>query len=333
MKRRDAARALALAPLAGSPLAWSGLARAQPASPARWSPGRPVRLMVGFAPGGSTDISARLIADAIAAPLGQPVVVENRVGAAGNLASEAVARSAPDGHTFVVASVGTHATNQFLYPDIPFHVVDDFTPVSLVLVSGCVLVVHPSLPATSVAELIALARARPGALDMGTSGAGGTQHFAGALFEEQAGVSFTHVPYRGGAPAMADLLAGRVQVIFSPLAEAMPYIASGQIRPLGVSRTRPMPALPEVPPIAETVGGYEFNSWIGLFGPARMPEPIVERVSAAVAEAVRAPATRRRMEELGYLPAGGSAAEMARLQRDDVTLMERLVRLTGAASR
>jgi len=287
---------------------------------------------VGFAAGGSTDITARIVAEAISDPLGQPVVVENRVGAAGNIGSEAVARSAPDGHTFVVASVGTHATNQFLYSNMNFHVVNDFTPISLVLVSGCVLVVHPSVPAQNVAELIAYLRANPGKVNLGTSGAGGSQHFAGALFEEQAEVRFTHIPYRGGAPAMTDLIAGRVHVIFSPLAEAMPYIRAGQIRPLGVSRLQRMPALPDVPVIADTVPGYEFNSWIGIFGPARTPEAVVQRVSDVFAKAVKSPATRQRLEDQGYLPVGGSAEDLARLQRDDVALMERLVRITGAAT-
>ncbi|MCW8086712.1 Bug family tripartite tricarboxylate transporter substrate binding protein [Sabulicella glaciei] len=322
MQRRSLAAALALAPLAVP-------AFAQGTAP--WQPERPIRFVVGFAAGGSTDITGRLVAEAISPALGQPVVVENRVGAAGNIGSEAVARAAPDGHTFVVASVGTHTTNQFLYPNMGFHVVNDFTPVSLVLTSSAVLVVHPSVRARSVAELIALARENPGGLNLGTSGTGATQHFAAALFEEKAGVRFTHVPYRGGAPAMADLLAGRVQVIFSPLAEAMGGIRGGQIIPLGVTRNGRMPALPEVPPISDTVPGYEFNSWIGIFGPPRLPEPIVRRMSQVIAEAVRSPATRQRMEDLGYLPEGGSAEDLARVQQRDFALMEHLVRVTGAA--
>lgn len=297
-----------------------------------WKPERPVRFVVGFAAGGSTDTSARLIANGIAGPLGQPVVVENRVGAAGNLGSENVARSAPDGYSFVVASVGTHATNQFLYPDMPFHVVRDFTPVSLVLISGTVLVVRPTLEVRSVTDLIAYAKQNPGKLNLGTGGSGSSQHFAGALFENRAGVTFTHIPYRGGAPAMADLVASRVDVIFSPLAEAMGFIRSGQIRALGTSRLERMPATPNLPAIAETVPGYEFNSWIGLFGPAKLPAPIVERMSAEVAKVVRTDATRKRMEELGYIPVGGTAQDMAEAQRRDVAAMEELARLTGLYS-
>jgi tripartite-type tricarboxylate transporter receptor subunit TctC len=325
MDRRALLRALGAMPLL------STLPAAAQTAPA-WRPDRPIRFVVGFAAGGSTDTSARLVANAIGGPLGQPVVVENRVGGAGNIGSEHVARSAPDGLTYVVASVGTHATNQFLYRSLPFHVVNDFTPVSLVLVSGAVAVVRPSLPVRSVAELIAHARANPGKINLGTSGVGGTQHFAAALFEQKAGVQFTHIPYRGGAPAMADLVAGRLDLVFSPLAETMSFIQSGQVRPLGVTRLERMPGLPEIPPIAETVPGYEFNSWIGVFGPARLPAGIVRTMSDIIAAAVRTPEVNARMTELGYLPMGGGAEQMAELQRRDVALMEELVRLTGASA-
>ncbi len=325
MNRRSLLRAIGAAPLvpASSVLAQGA---------ATWRPDRPVRFVVGFAAGGSTDTSARLVADAISGPLGQPVVVENRTGAAGNIGSEFVARSAPDGLTYVVASVGTHATNQFLYKHLPFNVVDDFTPVSLVLASAAVAVVKPSLPVRNVAELVAHARANPGKLDIGTSGVGGTQHFAAALFEQKAGVSFTHIPYRGGAPAMADLVAGRLDLIFSPLAEAMSFIQSGQVRALGVTRTQRMPALPDVPPIAETVPGYEFNSWIGIFGPARLPPNVVAGMSGLISAGVRKPEVSRRMASLGYLPVGGGPEEMARTQRRDLATMQELVRITGASA-
>jgi tripartite-type tricarboxylate transporter receptor subunit TctC len=255
------------------------------------------------------------------------VVVENR-----NVGSEHVARSALDGHTFVVASVGTHATNQFLYKNLPFHVVQDFTPVSLVLVSGAVAVVRPPLQVRSVADLIAHAQANPGGINLGTSGVGGTQQFAAALFEQKTGVRFAHIPYRGGAPAMADLVAGRLDLIFSPLAETMSFIQSGQVRSLGVTRAQRMPALPDVPPIADTVPGYEFNSWIGILGPANLPANIVQVMSQTVAAAVRSLEVNQRMVALGYLPVGGDAEQMADFQGRDVALTEELVRLTGASA-
>ncbi len=324
MDRRSLLRALGAAPLVSA-------LPAHAQAPA-WRPDRPIRFIVGFAAGGSTDTSARIVANAISPRLGQPVVIENRVGAAGNIGSEHVARSAPDGHTYVVASVGTHATNQFLYRALPFHVARDFSPVALVLVSAAVIVVKPSLPVNSVAELVAYARANPGRLNIGTSGVGGTQHFAAALFEQRAGVQFTHVPYRGGAPAMQDLVGGRLDLVFSPLAETMSFIQSGQVRALGVTRTDRMPALPDVPAISDTVPGYAFNSWIGIFGPARLPAPIVNAMSSVIADGVRQPEVNRRMVELGYLPVGGDAEAMADLQRRDLALMEELVRLTGASA-
>ncbi|NMJ39823.1 tripartite tricarboxylate transporter substrate binding protein [Roseomonas sp. JC162] len=325
MDRRSLLRALGAAPLMP---ALPAVAQGTPG----WKPDRPVRFVVGFAAGGSTDTTARLVANAIGGTLGQPVVVENRVGGAGNIGSEHVARSAPDGLTYVVASVGTHATNQFLYKSLPFHVANDFTPVSLVLVSGAVAVVHPSLAVRSVAELVAYARANPGKINIGTSGVGSTQHFAAALFEQRAGVQFTHIPYRGGAPAMSDLVAGRLDLVFSPLAETMSFIQSGQVRPLGISRTERMPALPDIPPIADTVPGYAFNSWIGIFGPARLPANIVQTMSQAITAGVRSPEVNQRMTSLGYLPVGGGPEAMADLQRRDLVLMEELVRLTGASA-
>lgn len=320
MNRRDFARALAAAPLLPS------LASAQ----ASWNPDRPIRFVVGFAPGGSTDSSGRVVADGISGLLGQPVVVENRVGASGNIGSEFVARSAPDGYTYVVASVGTHATNQFLFRNMGFHVVRDFTPVSLVVVAGALLAVHPSVPVRNLTEFIAHAKANPGKLNMGTSGPGSTQHFAGALFEQKAGVQFTHIPYRGGAPAMQDLIAGRLDVLFAPLAESLSFARAEQIRPLATTRPERMPSLPDIPAIAETVPGYNFSSWIGIFGPAGLPQPVVQRMSTAIAEAVRTPRTRERLEGLGYIPVGGDAAAMTEMQRQDVIQMEELVRLTGA---
>jgi tripartite-type tricarboxylate transporter receptor subunit TctC len=210
-----------------------------------------------------------------------------------------------------------------------FHVVRDFAPVSLVLLSGCVVVVHPSLPIQNVSELISYARANPGRLNLGTSGPGGSQHFAAALFEQKASVRFTHIPYRGGAPAMLDLVAGRLDIIFSPMAEAMPFVHSQQVRPIGVSRLQRVPSLPTIPTVAETVPGYEFNSWIGIFAPAGTPANIIQAMSKAIADAVRVPDVRQRLEDLGYLPVGGSSEEMADLQRRDVALMEELARLTG----
>jgi tripartite-type tricarboxylate transporter receptor subunit TctC len=305
-------------------------ARAQPISTGGWSPDRPVRLLVGFAPGGSTDTTARVVAQAITPGLGQSVLVENRTGAGGNVASEYVARSAPDGYTLVMGSLGTHATNQALYRNLPFHVVRDFAPVSLVALSSGLLVVHPSVPVRSVTELIARARANPGGLSCGTGGSGSSQHFAAALFEHQAGVRFTQVSYRGGAPAMADLLSGRIDLIFAPVVEAIQQVRSGQLRPLGITRRERSAQLPEVPAIGEELPGYVFTSWLGLFAPAGTPAPVVARLSREVALAARTPQMRERMEQLGYEPVGSTPEEFATFQAAELPRVAELVRLSGA---
>ncbi len=327
MKRRDV-----LPLLAAVPLLSAAAARAQPSSPGpSWSPDRPVRFVVGFAPGGSTDTTARVVAQAIAPGLGQPVVVENRTGAAGNVATEHVARSAPDGHTLVVASMGSHATNAALYRDLPFDVARDFTPVTLIALSACLLVVHPSVPARSVAELVARAKASPGALNCGIAGAGSSQHFAAALFEHRAGGRFTQVSYRGGAPAMADLVSGRLDLMFTPVVEAIQQVRSGQVRALGITRAERSAQLPDLPAIAEALPGYAFTSWLGLFAPAGTPAPAVARVAREVAAALRAGPVRERMEQLGYEPVGSTPEEFAAFFAAELPRVAELVRLSGAS--
>ncbi len=327
MRRRDL-----LPLLAAAPLLPAAVVRAQQASPAAtWSPDRPVRFVVGFAPGGSTDTTARVVAQAVAPGLGQPVVVENRTGAAGNVATEHVARSAPDGHTLVVASMGSHATNAALYRDLPFDVVRDFAPVALVALSACLLVVHPSVPARSVAELVARAKASPGALNCGIAGAGSSQHFAAALFEHRAGVRFTQVSYRGGAPAMADLVSGRLDLMFTPVVEAIQQVRSGQVRALGTTRKERSAQLPEVPAVGEALPGYAFTSWLGLFAPAGTPAPAVARIAREVAAALRAGPARERLEQLGYEPVGSAPEEFAAFFAAELPRVAELVRLSGAS--
>jgi tripartite-type tricarboxylate transporter receptor subunit TctC len=327
MQRRTYVSLLAALPFAGLKQA-----SAQPAAGPVWKPSRAITFVVGFAPGGSTDTAARIVAEAVSMPLGQPVIVENRAGAAGNIGSEYVARSAPDGYTFVAGAIGTHAVNQFLYPEMGFHVVRDFAPVSLTLQNSCVLVVHPSIAPKSVAELAAQAKANPRHFNVGTAGAGSTQHLAAVLFERHAEVAFTHVPYRGGAPAIADLIAGRVDIVFAPIVEALPFIRGGQLRALGVSREDRSPILPEVPAINEALPGYVFNTWQGLFAPAKTPAHIVAGMSAAVASALQQPRTRQRLEELGFRPVGSTSEEFATFQQAELQKMEELVRFSGATA-
>lgn len=330
MKRRNLLPLLAMAPCLPA-AARVQLAPAGGAQSLGWSPDRPIRFLVGFAPGGSTDTTARVVAQGITAGLGQPVLVENRTGAAGNIATEHVARSAPDGHTLVVASMGSHATNAALYRDLPFDMVRDFVPVTLIAYSACLLVVHPGVPVRSVTELIARAKANPQGLNCGIAGAGSSQHFAAALFEHRAGIRFTQVSYRGGAPAIADLLSGRLDLIFAPVVESIQQVRAGQIRALGITRQARAAQMPEVPPIGEELPGYVFNSWLGLFAPAGTPGRAVARISREVATAMRAPQTRGRMEELGYEPVGSTPEEFAAFFRAELPRVAELVRISGAS--
>lgn len=324
MHRRTLLPALAALPFA---------ARAQSGSPGggqRWQPDRPIRMLVGFSAGGSTDTTARVVAQAITPALGQSVLVENRTGAGGNIASEAAARAAPDGYTLVMGSMGTHAVNQSLFPNLPFHVARDFAPVSLVALSHVLLVVHPSVQAQTVAELVALAKARPNGLNCGTGGSGTSQHFAAALFEQQAGVKFTQVAFRGGAPAILELMSGRIDLIFSPVVEALQQVRAGKIRALGISRTERSAQLPDVPTIAEGVPGYEFRSWLGVFAPAGTPAPVLGRLSSEISTALQQPETREKMIQLGYEPVGSTAAEFAAFQAEELPRVAELVQVSGA---
>lgn len=295
-----------------------------------WNPDRPIRFLVGFAAGGSTDTTARVVAQAITAGMGQPVLVENRTGAAGNIASEYVARSAPDGHTLVVGSMGTHATNAALYRNMSFDVVRDFAPISLVALSSSLVALHPAQPFRRISELIAFARANPGKLNCGIAGAGSSQHFAAATFEHAANVRFTQVSFRGGAPAMAELASGRIDVVFSPVVEAIELVRGGQVRALAITRAQRSPQLPDLPTVAEDLPGYTFASWLGVFAPAGTPAPIVERFSREIAAAMRRPEVRARMEMLGYEAVGSTAEEFATFQRAELPRVTEMVRISGA---
>jgi tripartite-type tricarboxylate transporter receptor subunit TctC len=316
-------RLIAAAPFL--PFATSALAQPD------WAPDRPIRLMVGFAPGGSTDVTARILAQAAAPGLGQQIMVENRPGAGGNLASEVVARAAPDGHTLVMGAVGTHAANQALYRNLPFHVVRDFAPVSLVVISYVLVVVHPAVPARTLPELLALARERPGALNAGTAGAGSSQHLAISLVEHLAGVRFTQVAYRGGNPAMQDLIGGRLDLIFAPTVEAIQHVRSGQVRALATGRPGGLPQLPGLAPIIEAVPGFDFRGWLGVFAPAGTPGPAIARLSREIALGVQRPEARERLEALGYEVVGSTAEEFGSFQAAEVPRLAEMVRLSGAA--
>src|SRR5262245_2432413 len=233
-------------------------------------PARPVRLIVGFPPGGVADMLARLIGQWLSERFGQPFVIENRPGAGGNIATEAVVRAPPDGHTLVMVSI-PHAINATLYDKLNFKFIRDIAPVASIMRAPGVMVVNPSVPANTVREFIAHVKTNPGKVNMASAGNGTTGHVFGELFKFMTGLNMVHVPYRGGAPAMTDLLGGQVQVYFGPVSESIEYIRTGRLRPLGVTSARRLEVLPDVPAIAEFVPGYEASGWHGIGAPAHTP--------------------------------------------------------------
>lgn len=293
---------------------------------ARW-PTRPIRLIVAFAAGGNTDLIARLLAERLAAELGQSVVVENRTGAAGIIGAEAVARSAPDGYTLFLGSLSTQAIHVSLYQGrLPYNPVTDFTPISRTTVGTHMLIVHPSLPATSVAELAALAKARPGAISYGSGGNGTSTHICGEMFRQMAGVELLHVPFRSTAPAATALLSGDIQMMFDTFSSAQPQVKQGRARALAVTSVQRNPAAPDIPTMAETLPGFEADTWDGVFAPALLPSPIVERVNAAVQASLAHPGFVSRLETAGLQPFPAGPAEFAAFQRAEVEKWGRAVR-------
>ena len=269
-------------------------------------PSKPVRLIVPFAPGGSTDIFARLIADRLAAPLGQSVVVENRAGAAGNIGAEAVARSAPDGYTLLMATTGVMAINNALYRNMTYDAAKEFDPVVFVASITNVLIVPPELPAQSVAELIALARREPGKLSFASSGAGSSTHMSAELFKSLSGTDILHIPYKGSGQALPDLMSGRVSMMFENMPGAVSHIRAGKVRALAVTGLRRSSAMPELPTVAESgVAGYESLSWSGIAAPAGMPRGTVERLNRDINAILATGDMRQKLAEQGADAIGG----------------------------
>ena len=262
-------------------------------------PDKPIRIVVPFPVGGVADTFGREIGRKLTESWGQPVVVDNRTGAGGNIGADMVAKSAPDGYTLVIGNIGTHAVNVSLLPVMPFDPIKDFTPIIHVLDAEGLLVVNPSIKATTVPELIALARVQPGTLSYGSAGVGTTSHLAGELFKSMTKVDIVHVPYKGNVPAITDLLGGQTAMIFATMPTVLPHVRAGKLRPLAVLGTARSPALPDVPTVAESVPGFEVSNWIGLFGPASMPPVIVARLNAEVQKIMRSPEIQKRLETEG----------------------------------
>ncbi|MDQ0028075.1 tripartite-type tricarboxylate transporter receptor subunit TctC [Variovorax paradoxus] len=306
--------------LAGAALLLAGLS----AHAGTW-PEKPVRLVVSYPPGGTVDAVARIIAPKLSAKLGQPVVIDNRGGAGGAIGGDLVAKSAPDGYT-VMLDASNHAQNPALRK-MPFDTLRDLAPVSLLVKVPNVLVVNPSAPMKSVADLIAQAKAKPGGINYASSGNGSAQHLAGELFASMAGVQITHVAYKGGGPALTDVMSGHVPVFFASLASSLPFIQGGKLRALAVTGKTPSPALPQLPTVAEAgLPGYEVYEWNAVFVPAGTPAPVVERLSKEFAATLRDPEVRTRLEALGAEVIGSSPAELDSFRRAEIVKWTRLAK-------
>ncbi|RAI38309.1 Bug family tripartite tricarboxylate transporter substrate binding protein [Rhodoplanes roseus] len=293
-------------------------------------PSRPIRLVVPAAAGGPTYLTARLLADKMERPLGQPVVVEAKGGGGGNVGAETVAKSAPDGYTILMATIGTHAINRTLYRKLTYDSQKDFVPVSQVVQYPLLLVANPKLPAQSVAELITYARAHPGKVLRASGGIGTSMHLSGELFVHQAGLDMPHVPYKGSAPALTDMVGNHVQVMFDALMTALPLVQAGQLKALAVTGTQRSPVIPDVPTVAEAgLPGYSATGWIGIVAPAGTPDAIVRRLNAAVVEALADPELRQKLIEQAAEPIGSSPDEFARFIALETDKWAQAVRSAG----
>lgn len=294
-------------------------------------PDKPVRLIVPFPAGGATDVMARGMSQRLGTELGTQVIVDNRGGAGGTTAAEAAAHAAPDGYTLFFATMGTQAINPALSPRLRYDPLKDFAPISVTHLTPRVLVVGPQVSAKNIAELVAQAKARPGALTYGSAGNGSSSHLAGALFESMAGVKMLHVPYKGSAPLLTDVLAGRIDMSFDSYTVYEEHIKSGRVRALAVTSSRRLPALPLVPTVAEGgVRGYEVSNWLGLLAPAGTPKDVVAKIHAALGRAMAAPALREQLATLGIEPAFSSPEAFGALIHSEIPKWAEIVKQSGA---
>jgi len=312
-----------------SALAWCVVAQPAWAQSGNF-PERPIRFIAANAPGGGLDITARAIAPKLSAAFGQQVIVDNRAGAAGSIASDIVAKSTPDGYTIMVASLGGLAVNTNLYKGLTYHPLRDFAPITWATSGSNVLVVHPSVPAKSVQELIALAKAQPGKLSYGSSGAGNAGHLAGELFSGMAGITMVHIPYKGGAPAMIDLLAGQIQLIFSSAPTAVPQVKAGKIRGLAVTTARRSLILPELPTIAEAgLPGFEADNWYGVVTTMKTPRAVIDRLNTEVVRALHAPEVKQALLTQGLEVRTSTPQEFGAYMRSEFDKWAKVIKDAG----
>jgi len=295
-------------------------------------PARPVRVLIPFTAGSAADIIARAMEPAMRERLGQPFVIDNRGGAGGNIAAEMTAKATPDGHTIMMATIGTHAINYSLYSKLSFHPQRDFTPVALVAESPNALVINPKVQATSIQELIALAKSKPGGLNYGSSGAGTTVHLSAELFSVLTGIKMTHVPHKGAAEALTSLLGGQTDLMFASLSSSIPLIKAGRLRAFAVTGAKRSPSIPELPTVAEAAGlkGYEASAWFGIVGPAGMPKGAVVALNKAALSALEDAEVRKRLFNAGVEIRTSSPEDFARYIESEMQKWAKVVRASGA---
>jgi len=294
-------------------------------------PNKPIRLVCPFPPGGAVDIASRATAHTLSQLLGQPVTVDNRPGAGGNIGAEITAKSAPDGYTLLMTTSGIMGINPALYSKLPFDPIKDFAPISMLVSLNNVLVLHPSVPAKSVQEVIALAKAQPGKLTYASSGNGTSIHLSGELFKSMTGVDMLHIPYKGSSPAVTDLLAGQVNMMFDNIPSSLPHIKAGKLRALAVTGSKRSQLLPDLPTIAEAgVPGYDSYVWFGVVAPAGTPPEIIARLNAALVKTAATPEFRDRLTSQGYDVLSSTPEQMAVSIRGEITKWGKVVKASGA---
>jgi tripartite-type tricarboxylate transporter receptor subunit TctC len=321
MRRRDFLMTTAAVATGASALTRASLAQGD-------YPSRPVRIMVGFAAGGGVDISARLIGDWLSQRLGQPVIVENRTGADGNIATEAVIKARPDGYTLLLATL-PNAVNATLYPKLDFVFLRDIAPVAGLVRVPMVVLINPAVPVKSLAELIAYARDNPARISMASAGTGSAPHMAGELFNAMAGINMVHIPYRGQGPALSDLIGGQVQILFAAAPGTVDYIRSGKLRALAVTSPTRAEVLNALPTVADTLPGYEASQWYGLAAPARTPVEIIDRLNREANAALTDATMKARFAAISGDPIGGTPAQFGKLMADETDKWAKVVKSTG----